>query len=131
MGNYLLRAHAPEHIGEQMRAHDAAVGHPARTTRCAGSSMVSRCALKRSAAGMSAHSAFALNRRKQVIVGFAVSSRFRWCWCPGPQLLPAVDTGQISIHVRAPVGTRIEETAACSTDRRPHPQQLPPAKSPA
>ncbi len=30
----------------------------------------------------------------------------------GAQLLPAIDAGQINLHVRAPIGTRIEETAA-------------------
>src|SRR6202041_761819 len=30
----------------------------------------------------------------------------------GRNFFPSVDTGEISMHVRAPVGTRIEETAA-------------------
>src|SRR5262249_49980722 len=31
---------------------------------------------------------------------------------PGTDLFPTVDAGQIRLHVRAPIGTRVEETAA-------------------
>ena len=36
----------------------------------------------------------------------------------GSNFFPAVDAGQILMHVRVPVGTRVEETARASRDRR-------------
>jgi multidrug efflux pump subunit AcrB len=43
---------------------------------------------------------------------------------PGQQFLPSVDSGQILMHVRVPMGSRIEETSAGSTA-----SALPSAKS--
>jgi multidrug efflux pump subunit AcrB len=56
---------------------------------------------------------FALERRRVFVPASWRWSWHRWRWCRSwPQLLPERRSGQISLHVRAPVGTRLEETAA-------------------
>jgi multidrug efflux pump subunit AcrB len=54
-----------------------------------------------------------LNRRK-VVLGFAVVVTGSFALVPylGSNFFPDVDGGQILIHARVPVGTRVEETAA-------------------
>ena len=48
------------------------------------------------------------------MIGFlAIVVAVASCWCrfSGRNFFPAVDSGQIKLHVRAQAGTRIEETA--------------------
>jgi multidrug efflux pump subunit AcrB len=56
----------------------------------------------------------ALTHRKRFIVGFLliVAASFLLSPMLGRNFFPDVDSGEIALHVRAPVGTRIEETAA-------------------
>src|ERR1700722_20022364 len=56
---------------------------------------------------------FALARPISVIIGFIVFVAFSFALEPflGENFFPAVDSGQILMHVRAQPGTRIEETA--------------------
>ncbi|QJU59606.1 efflux RND transporter permease subunit [Sphingomonas sp. AP4-R1] len=56
----------------------------------------------------------ALNHRKPFIIGFLAIVILSMGLVPflGRNFFPAVDAGQIMIHMRAPVGTRIEESAA-------------------
>lgn len=55
-----------------------------------------------------------LNNTKVFIVGFLLFIIFSllliWPWL-GSNFFPAVDAGQIKLHIRAPTGTRVEETA--------------------
>ena len=53
-----------------------------------------------------------LARRSRVLVAFAVIMVSGAVLLPfvGRDFFPDVDTGQFRLHVRAPVGTRIEET---------------------
>ena len=114
MGNYLLRDHAGPHTAEVMVAHDAQAGRPQ-----------SRNPFRRFQHGFEQRFeavrgyytgllAFALARRRPFVIGFMVVVLISFALVPmlGRNFFPAVDAGQISIHVRAPVGTRIEETAA-------------------
>jgi multidrug efflux pump subunit AcrB len=57
--------------------------------------------------------AVALDRPKWVIIGFIVFVAFSFALEPflGENFFPAVDSGQILMHIRAQPGTRIEETA--------------------
>ena len=57
--------------------------------------------------------AFALARRRPFVIAFMAVVLMSFALVPmlGRNFFPAVDAGQISLHVRAPVGTRIEETA--------------------
>ena len=57
---------------------------------------------------------FALERRRLFAAGFLACALLSLSLIPflGENFFPAVDAGTISLHVRAPMGTRIEETAA-------------------
>lgn len=59
-----------------------------------------------------------LRNRIKVIVGFLVFSLLSFGLAPylGQDFFPTVDGGQIKVHIRAPTGTRIEETTSL-TDR--------------
>jgi multidrug efflux pump subunit AcrB len=48
------------------------------------------------------------------VIGFMAVVLVSFALVPflGRNFFPSVDSGQISIHVRAPTGTRLEETAA-------------------
>ena len=58
--------------------------------------------------------ALALENRRKFVVGFLAFVLVSFLLIPflGRNFFPSVDSGEISLHVRAPVGTRIEETAA-------------------
>ena len=118
MGNYLLRAHAPAYTADQMRGHDAAVGHPGTHNPLRRMQHGFELRFERFRGWYVAVLALALARRRQVIIGFVVLVVLSLGLVPflGRNFFPSVDTGQIGIHVRAPVGTRIEEAAA-SFDR--------------
>ena len=58
--------------------------------------------------------ALAIEHRRIFVAGFLlfVTASFLLTPMLGRNFFPAVDGGQILMHVRAPVGTRVEETAA-------------------
>lgn len=62
----------------------------------------------------SAALATALSRRKVFLAGFMAVVMLSFGLVPfiGSNFFPSVDSGQVLMHVRAPVGTRVEETAA-------------------
>ena len=62
--------------------------------------------------------ALALGHRTVFVTGFLVFVAASFLLVPmlGRNFFPSVDTGQILIHVRAPVGTRVEETAGQLAD---------------
>ncbi|MFZ6643086.1 efflux RND transporter permease subunit [Undibacterium sp. TC4M20W] len=55
----------------------------------------------------------AVTRRKPFIVGFLAVVALSFLLLPfiGSNFFPSVDSGQVLMHVRVPVGTRVEETA--------------------
>ncbi len=55
----------------------------------------------------------AMGARRTFVAGFVAAVALSFLLVPflGEDFFPSVDTGQIKLHVRAPVGTRIEETA--------------------
>ncbi len=57
--------------------------------------------------------AHALSHRAVFVTGFLVFVAASFLLVPmlGRNFFPSIDTGQILIHVRAPIGTRVEETA--------------------
>ncbi|WP_267388161.1 efflux RND transporter permease subunit [Sphingomonas sp. GC_Shp_3] len=114
MGNYLLREHAGEHTAEVMVSHDARAGRPN-----------SRNVLRRFQSGFEhrfervrgyyvAILDFALARRRVFVPAFLLVVLLSFALIPmlGRNFFPTIDAGQINLHVRAPIGTRIEETAA-------------------
>jgi CzcA family heavy metal efflux pump len=56
----------------------------------------------------------ALARRKAFLIGFMAVVMLSFGLVPfiGSNFFPSVDSGQVLMHVRAPVGTRVEETAS-------------------
>ena len=56
----------------------------------------------------------ALNARKPFLIGFMALVLLSFGLLPllGSNFFPAVDSGQIAMHIRVPVGSRIEDTAA-------------------
>jgi multidrug efflux pump subunit AcrB len=56
--------------------------------------------------------ALALNRRRLFVVGFLGAVLVSFILFPflGSNFFPSVDAGQITLHVRPPVGTRLEDT---------------------
>ena len=114
MANWLLREHAGPATQAQMISHDAMTGHRA-----------SHNVLRRFQHGferrfetfrawyVAALRVALINRRMFAIVfmGIVLAS-FALVPFLGRDFFPAVDSGQISLHVRAPTGTKLEETAA-------------------
>ena len=65
-------------------------------------------------AGYSALLALAMGHRRTFVIGFMVFVLASFAMAPflGSNFFPSVDGGQILMHARVPVGTRVEETAA-------------------
>jgi multidrug efflux pump subunit AcrB len=114
MAKYLLRGQVLHGSGHEGHGGE---GHPASSSR-------SRNPFKRFQQGFEHHFAWirdryrslltlALSRPKTVIVGFLGCVLISFGLAPflGENFFPTVDSGQILMHVRAPTGTRIEETA--------------------
>jgi multidrug efflux pump subunit AcrB len=114
MGNWLLRAHAGPHTHEHMAAHDATAGEPA-----------TRNPFKKFQHGFEKRFetirswyvgllSLALANQRKFVIGFLSVVLVSFALVPflGRNFFPSVDSGQINIHVRAPTGTRLEETAA-------------------
>jgi multidrug efflux pump subunit AcrB len=61
---------------------------------------------------------WALERRGRVLAGFALFVVGSFCLVPfvGQDFFPFVDSGQLRLHARAPVGTRIEKTELIFAD---------------
>ena len=113
MGNYLLRQHAAAHTSNQMAAHDAAVGHPQTHNPLRKFQHRFEARFEALRRWYMQALALALARPRHVVWGAAAVVVLSLALVPflGRNFFPAVDSGQISLHVRAPVGTRIEETA--------------------
>jgi multidrug efflux pump subunit AcrB len=115
MAMFLLRAHGGPHEREIMARHDSE----------AGQNTVSRNPLARFQHNFehgfervreiySQVLSLALAHRKPFVIAFALVALGSMALIPllGRDFFPTVDAGEINLHVRAPVGTRIEETAA-------------------
>ncbi|MDE2442268.1 MAG: efflux RND transporter permease subunit, partial [Betaproteobacteria bacterium] len=114
LGNYLLRDHASSHTAEIMIAHDAQAGRPRSRNplRRLQHGFEQRFELARS--WYVSALALALAKYRTFLPGFLIIVLASFALVPflGRNFFPTVDSGQISIHVRAPVGTRLEETSA-------------------
>jgi multidrug efflux pump subunit AcrB len=114
MGNYLLRDHATEYSAAVMLHHDAQAGRP--NTR--NPFRLFQHGFERRFEGVRAYYlsvlGFALARRRVFVPAFLAVTLISFALIPllGRNFFPAVDAGQINLHVRAPVGTRLEESAA-------------------
>ena len=114
MGNYLLRDHATPHTAEVMLSHDAKAGRPKTRNPFRRFQHAFESKFERVRGYYVEVLAFALARRKPFVIGFMAVVLLSFALAPmlGRTFFPTVDSGQINLHVRAPVGTRLEETAA-------------------
>jgi multidrug efflux pump subunit AcrB len=114
MAMYLLKAHAGPHTLEVISHHDAEAGHkpPSRNPL-----VRFQHGFERRFEGVRAVYgrvlALAMTRRKAFIVVFLGLVILSLGLTPflGRNFFPSVDSGQINLHVRVPIGTRVEETA--------------------
>jgi multidrug efflux pump subunit AcrB len=126
MANYMLASHGRESHGTEARGQSDARG--------------SQNPFKRFQAGFERRFAqfregyrsllsIALGRPKTFIAGFLACVVLSFGLLPflGENFFPTVDSGQILMHVRAPTGTRIEETARlCDLVEQTVRQTIPP-----
>jgi len=112
MAKYLLRRHVPAGAEHNNAAPPAAKNLLVRLQR----GFEARFARLR--AGYHELLAFAIANRKRFLAGFVgfIAASFLLAPFLGRNFFPQVDGGQILLHVRAPVGMRIEETAARFAD---------------
>ena len=114
MSNYLLRDHASQHTAEIMASHDALAGRAPRGHPLRRFQQGFEHRFEKVRAYYVSVLVFALERRRVFVPAFMAVVLASLALVPflGRNFFPSVDSGQISLHVRAPVGTRLEETAA-------------------
>ena len=113
LANYLLVAHGDVQDHDVARSHDTSTGHhPKNPLARLQHGFEQRFEKIRNA--YHGYLVLALAHRKVFAAGFLAFALLSLLLIPflGRNFFPAVDAGEISLHVRAPVGTRIEETAA-------------------
>lgn len=103
MANWLLRAHNPSEEHHRPPANPLARFQRGFEARFEG--------IRHRYHGMLGS---AIVKRKPFLIGFFAVVALSFLLVPflGSNFFPAVDSGQVLIHARVPVGTRIEETAA-------------------
>src|SRR5271170_904142 len=109
LAKYLLRRHiAP--VGGQKNVVDS----PTSKNPLLRFQRAFEAGFERLRAGYHDLLAFAISRRRAFLAGFVAFIAASFLLAPflGRNFFPQVDGGQILLHVRAPVGMRIEETAA-------------------
>ena len=120
MANYLLKPHAMHGHGEKP---------PRRAIRWSGSSAASRRASSASAPSIATCWRWRWAAAPLFIIGFMAFVLASFALAPflGRNFFPSVDAGQILMHARAPVGTRVEETAdQFAASRRRSARSSPP-----
>lgn len=113
MASYFLVEHGDQKDASVARSHDAGKGHHPRNPLVRLQHGFELW-FERVRAGYRNYLTFMLNRRAAFAAGFLVFAILSLCLVPflGQNFFPSVDAGTISLHVRTPIGTRIEETAA-------------------
>ena len=117
MAAYLLKPHVP---------HDEEAPSPHRLVRFQRGFERSFSKVRDAYAGLLG---FALDARGVFVIGFLAFALLSLALVPflGRNFFPAVDSGSIALHVRAPVGTRIEESAALFDRIQRHVRTVIPA----
>ncbi len=108
MAKYLLKPHAP-HTDEH--GTDVALG-PSRNPLVRFQRRF-EARFEKVRAGYQELLGMAMGRRRSFVIGFLAFVLLSFLLAPflGRNFFPDVDAGQILMHARAPVGTRVEETA--------------------
>jgi multidrug efflux pump subunit AcrB len=115
LANYLLKSHDGAHIREVMVQHDAEAG---KTRRSHNPLVRFQHGFERGFEKIRLAYrdllGLVLRRPRAFVTGFLTLIVLSFALVPflGQDFFPSVDAGQINLHVRAPIGTRIEQTAA-------------------
>ena len=114
LANYLLKPHDGSHEREVMQTHDAAAGRPRSRNPFVRFQHGFETRFESIRGGYRGLLELALANRTPFVVGFLLVVLLSFGLVPllGRNFFPAIDAGQINLHVRAPTGTRIEQTAA-------------------
>ena len=109
----LLRQHPGGHTGYVMEGHGASAHAPARNPLVRFQHMF-ETGFSRVRGGYRGLLVMALERRAPFVIGFLAFVALSFGLVPllGENFFPSVDSGAITLHVRAPIGTRLEDTAA-------------------
>src|SRR5665213_1836480 len=114
MAMYLLKTHHQGHAGYVMETHGDSTGR-----KRSGNPLVhfqhgfeTRFSAFRE--GYRGLLALALQNRRVFVVGFLGFVLLSFALAPflGSNFFPSIDSGEMTLHVRAPIGTRLEDTAA-------------------
>ncbi len=113
MAKYLLRKHAP-HVDE----HGHYIVLPRSSNPLIRFQQAFEDRFERLRLGYRGLLELAIKHRRTFVLGFMLVVLLTGALIPflGRNFFPAVDTGQILMHARVPVGTRVEETAARFAD---------------
>src|SRR5580692_9428016 len=113
LASYFLVAHGDAKDAAVARDHDAGMGHHPKNPLVRFQHGFEK-RFEKIRAGYRDYLIYAMERRLWFAVGFVAFVLVSFALTPflGQNFFPEVDAGAISLHVRAPVGTRIEETAA-------------------
>jgi len=114
MASYFLVAHGSAHDREVMQTHDAASGVLKSRNVLVRLQHQFEVTFEEARGAYVKTLNLAVSNRRVFIVGFFafVLLSLGVYALLGRNFFPTVDSGEISLHVRAPIGTRIEETAA-------------------
>ena len=114
LANYLLSAHDGAHEREVMEGHDAEAGAKRSRNPLVVFQHGFEQRFEKIRGGYRDLLVLALANRTRFVVGFLVVVLLSFGLVPflGRNFFPAIDAGQINLHVRGPTGTRIEQTAA-------------------
>ena len=114
LANYLLRSHdgaarARDHAGPRRRRGPSSLAQPAGELPAR-----LRAALRGDPRRLPRPAGAGAGQPRPFVIGFMAVVVLSFGLVPflGRNFFPAIDAGQINLHVRAPTGTRIEETAA-------------------
>ena len=114
LANYLLRSHGGAHEREVMEEHDAEAGRTRTRNPLVAFQHGFEKRFEQVRGGYRGLLELALAKRGPFVAGFLVVVLLSFGLVPllGRNFFPAIDAGEINLHVRAPTGTRIEQTAA-------------------
>jgi len=114
LAGYLLKSHGGAHERDVMEHHDAEAGQTSTRNPFVAFQHAFEGGFEHIRRGYRDLLSLALDHPRTFIIAFMAVVLASFALIPflGRNFFPAVDSGQISIHVRAPLGRRIEQTAA-------------------